>query len=63
MNYLTSLGALPLLGGLLIATLPKSRVNTAKWIALLTSIAVALLGLFIAVRFEIDRPGFQFVEN
>ncbi|GDX22509.1 NADH-quinone oxidoreductase subunit M [Actinomycetes bacterium] len=63
MNYLTSIGALPLLGALLISTLPKSKANYAKWVALLTSIVVALLGLLIALRFEIDRPGFQFVEN
>ncbi len=54
---------LPLLGAILISTLPKNKSNYAKWVALLTSIVVALLGLLIALRFEIDRPGFQFVEN
>ena len=54
---------LPVLGAILISTLPKNKSNYAKWVALLTSIVVALLGLLIALRFEIDRPGFQFVEN
>lgn len=63
MSALTVLGILPLLGALVVATLGKSDARRAKLVALSTSIITALYAIFVAVGFEIDRPGFQFVES
>ena len=63
MSALTVLGILPLLGALVVATLGKSDAKRAKLVALLASTVTALYAIFVAVGFEVDRPGFQFVES
>ncbi len=63
MSALTVLGILPLLGALVVATLGKSDAKRAKLVALLASTITALYAIFVAVGFEVDRPGFQFVES
>ena len=60
---LTILGALPLLGAILISLLGNSQKDNIKKLALLTSIITFLGVILIALGFEIDRPGFQYVEK
>jgi NADH-quinone oxidoreductase subunit M len=60
---LTILLALPLLGALLISLLKNANGENVKKISLATSIFTFLGVLLIALSFEIDRPGFQFVES
>ena len=63
MSALTVLGILPLLGALVVVTLGKNDAKRAKLVALLASTITALYAIFVAVGFEVDRPGFQFVES
>ncbi len=63
MSTLTILGILPLIGALIVATLGKSDARRAKLVAFATSIITALYAIVVAIGFEIDRPGFQFVES
>jgi len=60
---LTILLALPLLGALLISLLKNANGENVKKISLATSLLTFLGVLLIALGFEIDRPGFQFVES
>ena len=60
---LTIVGALPLLGALLIALIGNSQKENIKRIALLTSILTFAATVLVAINFEINRPGFQFVEK
>ena len=60
---LTLVGALPLLGALLLATFKKNQGELVKRIALLTSLLTLAATILIALNFEQDRTGFQFVEK
>jgi NADH-quinone oxidoreductase subunit M len=60
---LTALIAIPALGALLVALLPKGRDELAKRAALVIALAVAVLTVVMAVRFKIGGPRFQFVEQ
>ena len=60
---LTILGILPLLGALLIATFKPTQIETVKRVALGTSVITLLATILLALNFEVDRPGFQFVEK
>ena len=60
---LTLTAALPLLGALLIATIGKEQSRLIKKIAFVTSLLPLLSTVFIAINFEIDRPGFQLSEK
>ena len=60
---LTIIGALPLLGALLIGTIKKDQINTIKQMALLTSLVTALAFGITATRFDVGRNGFQFAES
>ena len=62
MSAITILGLLPLLGVLALATLKPADGRNAKRVALFTSIITALVAIYIALGFEIDRPGLQFTE-
>ena len=53
---LTIIGALPLLGALLIGTVKKEQTTVVKQMALLTSILTAVAFAITAMRFEVDRP-------
>jgi NADH-quinone oxidoreductase subunit M len=60
---LTALIAVPALGALLVALLPKGKDELAKRAALVITLAVAVLTAVLAVRFESGGPRFQFVEQ
>ncbi len=63
MNLLTSMGALPLLGSLLIAFLPAANSKFIKQAALVTSLLVAGVGISAALAFDTGFKGFQYVEK
>ena len=63
MSMITVLGLLPLLGVVALAFLKRDNALAAKQVALATSILVALAGIFMALQFETNRPGFQFTES
>jgi NADH-quinone oxidoreductase subunit M len=51
----------PLLGVLAILLMPKP--NSARWIALITTIVVFALSLLVWANFDTSNPGFQLVEK
>ena len=63
MNLLTSMGALPLLGSLLIALLPAANSRLIKQTALAVSLIVAGVGISAAIAFDTGFKGFQYVEK
>ena len=63
MNLLTSMGALPLLGSLLIAFLPAANSKLIKQAALATSLLLAGVGISAALTFDTGFKGFQYVEK
>ena len=63
MNLLTSMGALPLLGALLIAVLPATNSKLVKQVAFATSLLVAGVGISAALGFDLNKSGFQYVEK
>ena len=62
MNLLTSMGALPLLGALLIAFLPAANSKLVKQVAFAVSLLVAGVGISAALGFDLNKSGFQYVE-
>jgi NADH-quinone oxidoreductase subunit M len=61
--WLSVLWATPLAGAALVMALPAARRALAKWLALLTSIAVLAVTLVIAVAFKPAGDQYQFVES
>src|SRR3954467_13120880 len=60
---LTALIAVPALGALLLAFLPKGKDQLAKVVALAITLVVAVLTIVMAVRFDNGGPRFQFTEQ
>ena len=60
---LTILLALPLLGALLVSLLGEAQKENIKKIALATSLVTFIAVLLLVLGFEINRPGFQYVES
>lgn len=61
---LTILGALPLVGSILVALLPKGRDLMAKQLALFFSLVTLALTIFIALAFDgSSAQPFQFIES
>ncbi len=63
MNLLTSMGALPLLGALLIAFLPAANSKLIKQAAFAVSLLVAGVGFAAAFGFDKNVTEFQYVER
>jgi NADH-quinone oxidoreductase subunit M len=57
------MGALPLLGALLIAFLPAANSKLIKQAAFVISLLVAGVGIFAALGFDVNKSGFQYVEK
>ncbi|MFN7149986.1 MAG: Fe-S-binding domain-containing protein, partial [Microthrixaceae bacterium] len=58
---LPALIAVPLIGALIIALVPRSRGDLFKPIALLTSITTAAISIYLLTAFETGDAGYQFV--
>jgi len=54
---------LPLVGALLIAATPKKAVGMQRGIALLTTLAVAAIGIVVCLRFDGSSAAMQFTET
>ncbi len=54
---------LPIVGALMLATLPRERERDARWVALFFSGLVFLLSIGVFVGFDPDNPGYQFVDR
>jgi NADH-quinone oxidoreductase subunit M len=61
--WLTLLWVVPVVGAVVILTLPPRLRVVAKWIALGTSLVVLALSMVLAVRFEPGGEQYQFVES
>jgi NADH-quinone oxidoreductase subunit M len=57
------MGALPLLGALLIAFLPAANTKLIKQAAFVISLLVAGVGISAALGFDANKSGFQYVEK
>jgi NADH-quinone oxidoreductase subunit M len=60
---LSLLLALPLLGAVLVALLPRERAGSIKGVAFATALAVLVLSLPLYFSFKTGAPGFQFEEQ
>jgi NADH-quinone oxidoreductase subunit M len=60
---LTALIAIPALGAVLVALLPRGADALAKWTAFAVSLVVAALTLVMALQFEANGPRFQFSQS
>ena len=63
MKWLTLLMLLPLAGAAIISVLPKANERAAKQAALATTLAVMATTIAMAVGFQRDNVGLQFVEK
>jgi NADH-quinone oxidoreductase subunit M len=63
LNLLTFAMLLPLLGTAALAFVPKTNVLLTKQIALVTTILVAVVGVYMTISFDFNAKGFQFVES
>ncbi|MET7770623.1 NADH-quinone oxidoreductase subunit M [Nocardia sp. NPDC005366] len=60
--WLTTLWVLPVIGAAATLAMPAAQRALARWVALGFSIAVLVVGIVVAVRFEPGGEQFQFVE-
>ena len=63
MSLLTVMQLLPLLGAALIATFNKDKEGSIKQMAFATTLIVAVAGIFMALQFDREDAGLQFVEK
>jgi NADH-quinone oxidoreductase subunit M len=63
LGVLTLLAALPLIGSVLVAALPRNNATLAKQVALGISLATLALAVVVALRFETGVGGYQMVES
>jgi NADH-quinone oxidoreductase subunit M len=63
MKWLSFLMFLPLVGAAVIAVLPKTSEKAAKQAALVTTLAVTIATIVMAIGFDRDNVGLQFVEK
>ncbi|CAB4535351.1 unannotated protein [freshwater metagenome] len=63
LNSLTLLMALPIIGSIVVALLPKTKETLAKQVALITTLIVAGATIAMAVNFQRDNVDLQFVEK
>ncbi len=61
--WLTTLGAVPLVGSVVVAALPKGRDTLAKQLSFLFALATLALTVVAASRFQAGGPQFQLVEK
>ena len=60
---LTATAAVPALGAVATAAVPAARRTTAKWVALLVSLATAALAAVVLVRFDPGGDRYQLTES
>jgi NADH-quinone oxidoreductase subunit M len=60
---LTSLVVVPAVGGALVLLTPRTRPEVVRLLGLITSLATAVLTIYLAVTFEKGDAGFQFASR
>ena len=60
---LTSIVLVPAVGAALVALVPRNRLEAVRLIALMTSVVTAVLTIYLAVQFDRENAGFQFVSQ
>jgi NADH-quinone oxidoreductase subunit M len=60
---LTSLVALPFIGGVLVLLTGRDRPALARWLALGVAVATLLVSLIMWARFDPASPEYQLVER
>ena len=63
MSFLTVMELLPLVGAALIATVGKEKVDAIKKMAFITTLLIAVAGIALALQFDRNNAGLQFVEK
>jgi NADH-quinone oxidoreductase subunit M len=53
----------PAAAALVVQLLPRRRVKAIRWVALLSSLIPLALSIFLWLRFDSTKPGFQFQET
>ncbi len=61
--WLTVLWAVPMVGAAVVILLPAAQRALAKWLALVVSLVVLVITVFLAVRFDPGGEQYQFVES
>jgi NADH-quinone oxidoreductase subunit M len=61
--FLSILTLLPLVGAIVVAALPRSKAELAKTVALVWSLAVLVLSIFMWIAFKTGGARFQFHES
>ena len=62
-NILTLITFIPILGVLIIALVPNRAEKSAKWIALITALAILGLSIFLWISFDPNQGAMQFEEK
>ena len=60
---LTTLIAVPAVGALAVALIPKGRAELHRMVAVLFSVAAAALSIYVLAAFDKSEAGYQFVAN
>ncbi len=60
---LTALVALPAIAAIVVALLPRTRLDAIRMVGLLGSIATAVLSGYLLTKFKVGAPGYQFVTD
>jgi NADH-quinone oxidoreductase subunit M len=58
---LTTIVLLPVAGAVVVALVPRARVEAAKLVGLLAMLATAVLAVVMLVQFKAGAPGYQFI--
>ncbi|HEX8581971.1 MAG TPA: hypothetical protein VF640_06575, partial [Acidimicrobiales bacterium] len=61
--YLTSMIVVPAAGALLVALVPRRRPELVRLVALVATLAAAVLTIGLLAEFEVGAAGFQFEVN
>jgi NADH-quinone oxidoreductase subunit M len=61
--WLTVLGAVPLVGAVVVALIPRGRDLLAKQVALAVSLVALVLTIWVALQFDTGASGFQLTER
>jgi len=60
---LSALVVVPIVGAVLVALMPRARAESARQLAVLTSVAVGAIAVYVLAAFDTADSGFQFVSR
>ena len=62
-TFLPLLGAAVIFGARLLAKSDEASASTARWVAMITTLATLAVAVVLVVQFDPANPAYQFVEN